>query len=177
MKEFIELIKNLWANKRTRALAILIMYFVFFIFVFILIGNSSPKTPVINESKELKDMKISKIEFIGTDNFIFENDTIIYNDSIYNVNEMPIELLKYNLSIYTINNIDKLVESSLLETTNHVEKTKTYLISVKDFENIIYNNIIESDLNIRIKLNDDLEYVYLDFKGYYGYEVKIDLRS
>jgi len=176
MKEFIDLVKNLWANKRTRALAILLVYFVFFIFVFMFIGNSN-KTPIINMPKQLKNMKISKIEFIGNDNFIFENNTIIYNDSIYIVNEMPIELSKYNLSIYTINNIDKLIDSAVLETTNHVEKSNTYLISAKEFESIIFNNIIESDLNIRIKTDKEFNYVHLDFKDYYGYEVRIDLRS
>lgn len=176
MKEFIDLVKKLWANKRTRALAILLLYFVFFIFVFMFIGNSN-RTPITNQRKELKDMKISKLEFIGDYNFIVENDTIIYNDSIYNVNELPIELLSYNLSIYTINNIDKLIDSAVLETTNHVEKTNTYLISAKEFENIIYNNIIESDLKIRIKLDEEFNYVYIYFNEYYGYEVKINLRS
>ena len=177
MKEFIEFIKKLWNNKRTRSLAILLLYFIFFVFVFLLIENSSTKPPIINESKELIDMKISKIEFIGNDNFIVENDTIKFGESIYNVNEMPIELSSYNISIYTTENIDKLIKTAVLETTNYVEKSNTYLISVKDFESIVYNNKIESDLNIRIKKSDDLSYICLDFRDYYGYEVRIDLRS
>lgn len=179
MKEFIEFIKKLWANKRTRALAMLILYFIFFVFVFLVIGNSTPTKPISNESKtELKDKKISKIEFLGTENFIFENNNIIYNESIYSVNELPIELSNYDLSIYTIDNIDKLIKASVLESTNYVENSNTYLLSVKEFESIIYNNHIDSNLNIRIKINKEkLDYVYIDFKEYYGYEVNIDLRS
>lgn len=177
MKEFIEFIKKIWANKKTRSLAILILYFIFFIFVFAFIGNYSPKTAIINEPKELIDMEISKIEFIGENNFAVIGDSIIYNESTYSVNEMPTEIVGYDISIYTAENIDKLIKSSVLETTNYVDKTDTYLISVKDFENIVYNNSVESDLNIRIKQSQDMNYIYIDFKECYGYEVKIDLRS
>ena len=59
MKETIEFIKNLWANKRTRALAILIIYAIFFIFVFMLIssGETGPR-------EQLEDLPLEEtLEF------------------------------------------------------------------------------------------------------------------
>lgn len=178
MKEFIEIIKKLWSNKRTRAFAVLILYVIFFVVVFNMIGNSN-KTPVITKPLDkLKIMYITKMEFIGEHNFTVENNTIIYNNINYSIDEKPLELKKYDISIYTTNNIYNLIENSVLESTNYVDNINTYLISSKDFENIIYNNIVETDYDIRITLNEyDIKYINIDLKEYYGYEVKIEVGS
>jgi len=178
MKEFIEIIKKLWTNKRTRSLAILILYVIFFIVVFNLIGSGS-KTPVITEPLDkLKSMHITKMEFQGQYNFIVENNTILYNEVIYNINEKPLELQNIDISIYTVNNIYNLIKSSILESTNYVDNTNTYLISSKQFESITYSNIVETDSSIRITLNEkNIKYINIDLREYNGYEVKIEVGS
>lgn len=180
MKEFIGLVKKLWDNKRTRSLAILLIYFIFFIFVFALINSSSSNLPVIDVDplEKMKEKGIYQIEFIGSHNFVVANNMITYNGVVYNAEEKPMELYIYDISIFTTNNVYNLINSAVLESTNHVEKTNTYLISAEEFENIIYNNQIISDSNIRITISEeDINYVYIDLREYYGYEVKIDLRS
>lgn len=180
MKEFIDFVKKLWNNKRTRALAILLVYFIFFIFVFALINSSSSIPPVIDVSplEEMKEKDIYQIEFLGSHNFVVVDNMITYNGGVYNVEERPSELSIYDISIFNTNNIYDLINSAVLESTNHVEKTNTYLIDAEKFENIIYNNQMVSDSNIRITINEeDINYIYIDLKEYYGYEVKIDLRS
>jgi len=178
MKEFIEIIKKLWANKRTRSLAILILYVIFFVVVFNMIGNSS-KTPVITKPLDnLKTMYVTKMEFTGDYNFIVENDNVIYNDTTYNINERPVELQNIDISLFTTNNIYNLINNSILESTNYVDNSNTYLIKAKDFEKIIYSKEIESESSIRITLSEkDIKNINIDLKDYLGYEVKIEVRS
>lgn len=178
MKEFIEIIKKLWANKRTKSLAVLIIYVIFFVVVFSMINNSS-KPPVITKPLDkLKTMYIVKMEFSGNYNFTVENDTIIYNSNVYNINEKPIELQNVDISLFTPNNIYKLIDSAVLESTNYVDNSNTYLIKAKDFENVIYSNNLENDTSIRITLNEkEIKYIKIDLNEYLGYEVKIEVRS
>lgn len=178
MKEFIEIVKKLWANKRTRSLVVLALYVIFFVVVFNLISNPT-KTPVITKPLDkLKTMYITKMEFTGNYNFILENNTVIYNDAVYNIDERPEELQHIDISAFTIYNIYNLLDNSLLESTNYVDKSNTYLIKAKDFENIIYSNNIETDSDIRITLNEnEIKYIKIDLKDYLGYEVNIEVRS
>lgn len=179
MKEFIDFLKKLWENKKTRSLVILLLYLVFFIFVFMIIGNNSQQLVVENDPLELlKSKKVYSIEIIGEYNFIFENDTIIYNDITYNINNYPDELANYDLTIFTPLNIYNLLKSSVLESTNYVEKSNTYLIKSKEFDKIIYGLSIQDDYDIRIiSFDDNYNQIIIDLEDYYGYKAKIDLRS
>jgi len=178
MKETVEFIKKLWNNKRTRALAILIIYIIFFIIVFSLIGNSKPLPKPNNPSDKILTVNIKSIDFKGDYSFKVINDNIIYNDISYNMNEKPLELSNYDISIFTTNNIYNLINSSTLESKNYIDNSSTYLISYKDFEKIIYNNDIDSNLNVRITLNlEKLDYIKIDLKEPYGYETIIELGS
>ena len=92
MKEFIEIVKNLLANKRTRSIAILLLYIVFFIFVFAFINSASK--PVIKDEDIISNKKIYRIEIEGLDHLIYEDNKIIYNGDV--VDELP---SNYNLNI------------------------------------------------------------------------------
>lgn len=177
MKEFIELIKKLWQNKKTKSLAILIVYLIFFVLVFTMIGNTPSQVPTLTFNEKIKNSTIEKLEFIGNYNFIVSNNVITYNENSYDLNNKPIELSNYDINIYTPNNIYNLLENAILETKNYVTGDKTYIISVKDFENIIYKNTIENKNNIRIIVHEENLDILIDLKEYYDYEVKIELRS
>lgn len=177
MKEFIEFVKQLWKNKKTRSLAILILYGIFFIFVFTLLSNSSVKPNIdSNPYDYLKTKVIYKMEFSGPFIFVYENNQIYYNGVIYN--EVPVELLGYDFSMLNVNNIYNLLNKSVLESKNYIEKSSTYVISAKDFENIVFNNVVDINSNIRIKIyEENLNEIIIDLNEYYGYSVKIYLRS
>lgn len=187
MKETIEFIKNLWSNKRTRALAILVLYGIFFIFVFALIssGETGPRKQLDesleNETTEfnLADVTNYFVEVIGEDNFTYDSSTnlIIYNNEIYLAEEKPIDLVDYDLEIFKPVNMAKLLEASVLESTNHIEKTNTYLLKISDFERIMYNNEIVNDNNIEIITYEDNSKIIIDLSNYYGYLVNIELRD
>jgi len=179
MKETIEFIKKLWDNKKTRSLAILLIYAIFFVFVFLFIGSFDKKPIVKTEPLEkLQSMYVSKLEVTGQHNFKIENNLITYNDVIYTLEEKPIELSIYDTSIYTPYNIYNLIKSAILESQNYVNNNKTYLISAQEFESIIYGNAIDTNANIRITLNEDnISVITIDLKEYYGYEIKMEVRS
>ena len=191
MKETIEFIKSLCSNKRTRALAILVLYGIFFIFVFALIssGETGPRKQLdgqLDESLEnettefdLADITNYFVEVIGEDNFTYDSSTnlIMYNNEIYLAEEKPIDLVDYDLEIFKPVNIAKLLEASVLESTNHIEKTNTYLLKISDFEIIMYNNEIINDNNIEIITYEDNSKIIIDLSNYYGYLVNIELRD
>ncbi len=191
MKETIEFIKSLCSNKRTRALAILVLYGIFFIFVFALIssGETGPRKQLdgqLDESLEnettefdLADITNYFVEVIGEDNFTYDSSTnlIMYNNEIYLAEEKPIDLVDYDLEIFKPVNIAKLLEASVLESTNHIEKTNTYLLKISDFERIMYNNEIVNDNNIEIITYEDNSKIIIDLSNYYGYLVNIELRD
>ena len=58
MNEFIELLKKLWGNKRTRSIAILLLYVLFFIIVFMLLNSSSSQP----QYRFLPNSTIDKVE-------------------------------------------------------------------------------------------------------------------
>ncbi len=186
MKETIEFIKKLWSNKRTRALAILVIYVVFFIFVFMLIssGETGPRKPleepVIEEPTfDLASVTNYFLEIIGDETFTYDSITnlINYNEMNYELENRPVELDDYDLDIFKPVNIAKLLEKSVLESTNHIEKTNTYLVKISDFEQIIYNNEILNEDNIKIIIYEDNSKVIVDLSNYYGYLVNIELRD
>ena len=189
MKETIEFIKNLWSNKPTRALAILIIYVVFFIFVFILISNGetgqrkpleSVEKPVIEEPTfDLENVTNYLIEIVGNETFTYDSVTnlITYNEITYELEDKPIELENYDLNIFKPNNISKLLDVAVLESTNHIEKTNTYLVKISDLERIIYNNEVINEDSIKIIMYEDNSKIIVDLTNYYGYLVNIELRD
>ena len=189
MKETIEFIKNLWSNKRTRALAILVLYGIFFIFVFALIssGETGPRKQLdgqLDESLEnettefdLADITNYFVEVIGEDNFTYDSLTnqIFYDGVYYEIDNIPEIISKYNLNIFSPNNVSKLLEVGILESTNYIDKSDTYVIKISDFERISNNNEIINDEYIKIiKYEKKLT---IDLSSYYGYVVNIELRS
>ena len=171
MKETIEFIKKLWENKRTRALSILIMYVIFFGFVFAIL--SSNQTPIIEESKEnvLEHFTNYKLEIIGEDNFTYDSITnqVFYDGVYYELNNRPEILNKYDLDFYNPNNILDLLEDAILESTNYVDKSDTYLVNVSDLES--------NDLVDYVKVIKYENKIIIDLTDYYGYTVNIELRS
>ena len=89
MKEFFEIIKKLWQNKRTRALAILILYVIFFIFVFSVI---SPSNINLNNEPEEKP----KEETI-TDEFEYLNNIEIIRCYAFDINNNIVDT--YNMGL------------------------------------------------------------------------------
>ena len=150
MKETIEFIKKLWENKRTRSLVILIIYLIFFLFVFAIISPTK-----------------------NTDKFYYLNNIDIVSYNAYdNMNNL---ILDYDKQLVSGGVIYKLVKNSTLESTNYIDNSNTYCISVKDYEKIINNSIVDNDDKIRITVSSTS--IILDFTSYYGYKINIDLRS
>lgn len=179
MKETIEFIKKLWSNKRTRSLAILIMYFIFFIFVFMLIssGNNNYQEQVTEEKTKLEDITNYKLEIIGEDNFTYDSNTnrVFYDGIYYAMENRPNIISKYDLNIFSPSSISNLLEVGILESTNYIDKSDTYVIKVSDFERIIYNNEIINEEYIKITKYESK--IIVDLSNYYGYIVNIELRS
>lgn len=151
MKQIFSFIKNIYSNKRMRSLAILILYLIFFIFVFSLLS-------IPNKN--------------NNDEFYYLNNVVIGS---YNVLNNEGEVTYYNTDLINTNNIYKMVKNSKLESTNYLENSNTYVISVSTFEKILYNNDVVNNDSIRITLYSNK--IILDFSNYYGYIVNIELRS
>ena len=189
MKETIEFIKTLWSNKRTKSLAILIIYLIFFIFAFTFIGSGTKKNikPIDESKKELdqnEKFDLANVtnyfaEIIGNETFTYDSvsNTIIYNETSYDLESKPEVLSNYDLTIFKPSNISKLLENSILESTNHIENTKTYLIKISDFEKIVYEKDIINEENIKITTYLDNSKIIVDLSNYYDYVVNIELRD
>jgi hypothetical protein len=154
MKEFIIFIKKIWENKKTRSLSILIIYLIFFIFVFSFISSNKQKNTIEDEFYYLNNIEIISYNVYDT----FDNEVIDFNK----------ELINQNL-------IYKLVKNSTLESTNYIENSNTYCISIESYENIVNNNIVFNDEVIRIIISDNN--IILDFTNYYGYKINIEMRK
>ncbi len=190
MKETIQFIKKMWANKRTRAIAILIIYAIFFMFVFILISNGTHETQIPEEPDEIteqekeeqgieviKDIKDYKLEFVFEETFTYDSLTnlITYNDKEYLLEEKPFELSDYKIGVYTPVNIYNLLKKGVLKTTNHLENSKTYLVKYSDYELIFNNNEVESEENIEITTyNEPITKIKIELPSYV---VNIELRG
>lgn len=179
MKEFIELVKKLWINKRYRAIAILLLYVVFFIFVFSFISSNSK--PVLNVEPtgidKIKNIENYKLYVEGLDEFIvnYETNTIYYNDLTYSIEDKIEELDKYDLDIFKPINIYNLIKNGTLESTNYVSKTDTYVVKISDFEKLIYNNEVSNDNYIKITINNEnYDEIVVDLTNYYDYIVRIE---
>ncbi len=185
MKELWEIIKKLWSNKRTRALSILIIYAVFFTFVFILISNGTNKSANLveepNDDKfaEIKDITNFRLEIIGEEAFEYDTVTnlITYNNQEYELEDVPSLVSKYSLDIYIPVNVYNLLQVSVLESTNHLDNSNTYLVKTSDFQKIIYNDDSDIDGYIKITVYNNNENIKIDLSNYYNYVVNMELRG
>lgn len=151
MKQVIEFIKTLWQNKRTRALAILIIYIIFFVFVFAILNAS-------NNKEEDKFYYLKNINIVNY-NVLDNNDNIV---------------MYYDSNLINGEVIYKLVKNSTLESTNYIDNSNTYYISIIDYEKL-QNIDVLNDGGIRTTVSDDK--IILDFTEYYGYKIILDVRS
>ena len=185
MKEIWEFIKKLWSNKKTRALSILVIYAIFFTFVFILIshGTNKPSVPIHNPSDDpfvtIKDITDYHLQIIGEETFEYDviTNLITYNGQEYKLEDQSSLVSKYNLTKYTPTNIYNLLQVSLLESTNHLDNSNTYLVKISDFEKIIYNNNNDIDEYIKIIVYNNNEKIKIDLSNYDNYIVNIELRG
>lgn len=157
MKEFIDLLKKLWKNARTRSLVILILYLFFFIFVFTVLSSLNTNT----QNKEEQD------------EFYYLNNIEIINYNAYDIYNNVI--LEYNQTLVDGKVIYKLVKNSVLASTDYIENVNTYHISIKDYEKLINNTSVDVDGIIKIIISSNN--ITLDFTDYYGYKINIDIRS
>lgn len=151
MKQVIEFIKTLWQNKRTRALAILIIYIIFFVFVFAILNSS-------NNKEEDRFYYLKNINIVNY-NVLDNNDNIV---TYYDSNLINGEV------------VYKLVKNSTLESTNYIDNSNTYYISIIDYEKL-QNIDVLNEGGIRTTVSDDK--IILDFIEYYGYKIILDVRS
>lgn len=195
--KFINNIKEGLGNPKKKSLVMLGIYLVFFIFVFAVIGGSNEPTPIINEIKEekstienYKDMNSYeyKATFIenGLTNVIegtyfnntsllnynglkyyYENDLmyLIDNDSYYlsSINYNVSKLFNKNLNIL----FDKLNEQYKTEYTDGTKEIN-YNLLLKEFYSYYYNQLIESDVIINVKVKEKDNFIQL---------ISIDLSS
>ncbi|MBE6149186.1 MAG: hypothetical protein E7170_00500 [Firmicutes bacterium] len=150
MMEVLEFIKNLWQNKRTRALSILIIYIIFFIIIFTTLNRSKP----VDKFDYLKNIEI--LNYSVTDKY----DEII---------------TEYNSTLISGEVIYRLVKNANLESTNYIDNSNTYHITSDDYEKIINNVENETLEPIRITLSDNK--IILDFTSYYGYKINIEYKN
>lgn len=162
MKEFFNIIKKLWANKRTRAIAILILYVIFFIFVFSLLNHDDGN----NYDMFSKISANYNLEFIGEENYKMINGNFYYND------ELISDLNEINVDMYNPKYISNILDKAILESTNHIEKSDVYLCDINNFD----KNILEGKFKFKIyKSENHISEIELYLKEYYGYDVIISL--
>lgn len=127
MKEYIAKFKELWSNKRYRALLILGLYFVFFLAVFLIFSGSPKQEPVSLHGLDLlKTVHTYQYEVTGKQNFSVAVDqgiTVKYLDQTYTLDTLPIELQTFPFDM----NFHDMIQKGTLESTNYIEHKNTYL--------------------------------------------------
>lgn len=181
MKQFIENFKIIWSNKRYHALIILGIYFLFFALVFVFfmgtddVLDDAIEENIVLESEELKGLDLFKTvdkykyNINGEYNVdVVVNDTITieYLDNYYNVDNVLEELKIYDFSKYNPSYIYDIINNSLLESTNYINNTNTYVISASEF-NKLYNETVVGDIKTVTYLdNENISKVEINFPDY-----------
>jgi len=157
MKEKIKQFKELWANKRNRALITLILYFIFFIFVFyIIINKDNEHLPVTKTD----DFTNSNYTYTINNEIIVDGNTIYYQNQPYTKDDFPMYDFDIDLKM-----VDGMIKEGILQSQNYIDKSKTYLVT-KETKNIYITVYKENDKTNRI---------YVDFSEYYGYPYIMDI--
>lgn len=165
MKETIELIKKLWSNKRYRSLAILLIYGIFFAFVFLFISTANKQVYIEN--------KYNYYQIIINDDIVYDSldNTITYSNNVYSIDDLPEELKQYDIKIFNPDKIFKLIDKATLESTNYLNKINTYIIDITEFD-----DSLEGILKINT-YGEKVNEILVILNEYYGYDVRIKLRS
>ena len=95
----------------------------------------------------------------------------------YELEDVPSLVSKYSLDIYTPVNVYNLLQVSVLESTNHLDNSNTYLVKTSDFQKIIYNDDSDIDGYIKITVYNNNENIKIDLSNYYNYVVNMELRG
>lgn len=143
MKEIGAILKQLWLNKRTRAVVILMLYFFFFVFVFVFISANQKTTipnPPLTGFEAFEKVKHyhyqitmeEKVEVIYQD--VME---INYNDEKYTFQTIPTALESYYLSFWTPAHLRKIIDASTLISTNYIEHKDTYQFNTLEHPDLI----------------------------------------
>lgn len=152
---YIGVIKNLWSNRRYRSLIILGIYALFFTFTFMIIGQKNDGVDIDN----LKGIDLFKTiteyhyRIEGEESFdviVDDNIVIQYKENNYDLNNVPLELEKYDFNIYNPNIISKIIDNATLESTNYINSSNTYIIEELKFYQLTYNQNISSYNYIKI---------------------------
>lgn len=164
MKEKIKVLKEIWKNRRYRALIILILYFFFFLFVFALLGKED-KIPSDNSNK------YNSYSYTINDEINVSDLIIKYEDNIYSKNDFP----QYNFDL-TLDDILKLIDEGILVSQNYIENSLNYMISSEQYNNLL-DEKIESNESIYIVVykDDKISRIVVDFTKFYGYDYIMDI--
>lgn len=167
MRETFSFIKKLFDNKKTRSLAFLILYFIFFIFVFATLNNV---TNVLKSNDTEKDEPLDVIDEPIKDEFFYIKDIDLSNYKIISLDEVSLDE-RFVDSIVIYNTL----KNSKLESTNYIDESNTYIISIVDFEKKVFGNELDLLGNVRIILFK--EKIVLDLSEYLGYSIEFEIGS
>lgn len=158
MKNKLKKIKEIWNNKRYRAVIILIMYIIFFALSFVYLDSFKTKNNtkntnyyyIINNEITVKDLKIT------------------YKDNIYSKKDFS----EYNFNL-TLDDINNLIKNGTLESQNYIENTLTYIVNVEEYNKLL-DNKLDTNETIKIIVYKEDNKINVDFSLVYGYPYVVD---
>lgn len=162
MKEVWTFIKNLWSNKRTRAISILILWFFFFVFVYFFIDANKPTSqPEVHltgwnafEKVEQYHFQITMEEIV---NVTYDKGFhIVYNDNEYEENTIPSNLENYQVTFWNPSNLRKIVEKATLVSTNYVENKDIYQLIESNYPIVPWEDV--KNITIEVYKKEDTFY-------------------
>lgn len=186
--EKVQIVKQLWQNKKTHDLIVLSLWFIF-IFIVILFARTNTNTKIYKENKQLNTIDIKDYEFTYKTNdkeipgeyyenaimFYHDNKRYYYKDNLYLVEEKALLMQNYDLDILKINikMINNLI-SNITPTEN--SNIKQYLIPLDRFINLYE---IDTDIDLskmtlyNVPLNiyyneNEISKITLDLSNYYS---------
>lgn len=169
MKETLKRIKELWNNKRYRAILWLVMYFIFFAIVLAIISGND-KVPVKYDS--LDAFRDSKYSYVINNEIEVIDSVITYQNKTYEKDFFP----QYNFNI-TPKEIYTLIKSGKLESQNFIDNSYTYLVKGLEYNKLLEDKIT-SDGNIRItiyKTDDVINKAVVNLSEFYKYDYVMEV--
>ncbi len=150
MKEVITFIKNVWKNKRQRALLSLFLWFIFFVIVFALVGgpvniDEEYRRRLTDEESEVSNSPIEN--FANMDNYEFNYLITIINNGVSN-NQIITGTYYKGGYFFTLNGVKYYIKDNLYKVDD-LNKTLN-LFKDDDPNNIL--NIIDVQLFTKEKL-------------------------
>ena len=163
MKEKFKKLKEIWANKRYRAIIILALYAIFFVFCFIYINSFKEEKPISDN--------YTKYYYVINNEITVKDFKITYNGKTYSKNDFK----EYNFAL-KLEDINNLIKNGTLESQNYILNTLTYIVSVEEYNKLLENKL-NTDENIKIvvyKKHDKTTKINCDFSLVYGYPYTVD---